>query len=452
MDDARSSSAPGPLLVVVAGLVASGKSTLSRSLAARLGAARFEADRVRGILLQAAEADGFGPEARWRRALSDDFEGAVYDDLLERAGEALDAGRPVVLDGCFPRQSQRETARRLAHARGAPFLYVECRVSEEAAARRLAAREREGNEGWFEIYRRLAARVEPAESLPGAERIAVSGEAPVEATLDAVFERLGRSLPGLERLPPAAIAPLPRAVSFDCWGTLIVEQDWPWAHRLRVQALLDAADEAGARVDVDEARRAFDTAWRRHQIHWEKSLATGAREVATWALAEIGLHEAHPALEHLVRRFEEASHTGRVVALPGARELLASLEAAGVHRVLVCDTGLTPGRVVRRLLDHAGLLEGLEVQAFSDEVGATKPDRRPFLHALEGVGVAPEQAVHVGDLRRTDVAGARGLGMRSVRIRAYHDDASEHPEADHVVDSHEALARQLGLRLPDFPD
>ena len=53
----------------------------------------------------------------------------------------------------------------------------------------------------------------------------------------------------------------------------------------------------------------------------------------------------------------------------------------------------------------------------------------------------------MGDLRRTDVAGARALGMRSVRIRARHDDTSELPDADHVVDSHAELAALLGVEI-----
>jgi putative hydrolase of the HAD superfamily len=178
---------------------------------------------------------------------------------------------------------------------------------------------------------------------------------------------------------------------------------------------------------------------------WGEGGATGAREVALWGLAELGLRAPHPALEHLITRFEQASHSGRVLALEGARSTLDALGRAGIPCALVCDTGLTPGRVVRHHLERLGLLGGLAVQAFSDEVGVPKPHARVFRAALEPLGVAPEQAWHVGDLLRTDVAGARGLGMTSVRIRARHDDACGLPEADHVVGSHAELCTLLGL-------
>ncbi len=40
----------------------------------------------------------------------------------------------------------------------------------------------------------------------------------------------------------------------------------------------------------------------------------------------------------------------------------------------------------------------------------------------------------MGDLRRTDVAGARAMGMVSIRYTGISDDTSQpEPEADHVV-------------------
>jgi FMN phosphatase YigB (HAD superfamily) len=237
----------------------------------------------------------------------------------------------------------------------------------------------------------------------------------------------------------------PAAVTFDCWKTLLYEPDWTLAHARRVAALVHAAAEAGRRTTAEEAGRAFDAAWARHMQWWREGVQTGAHEVALDALAELGLAEPHPALEHLVSEYREASHSGRVRALDDAPATLEALARAGVRLALVCDTGLTPGTVVRRHLERVGLLAHLEVCAFSDEIGVPKPAAAIFRAALDPLGVVPADAVHVGDLRRTDVAGARALGMRTVRIRARHDDESELPEADAVVDSHAELARVLGV-------
>lgn len=52
------------------------------------------------------------------------------------------------------------------------------------------------------------------------------------------------------------------------------------------------------------------------------------------------------------------------------------------------------------------------------EAGTSKPDPAIFFAAVERAGVPAEQIVHVGDNPETDVAGARGVGMRAVWVNA----------------------------------
>jgi len=237
----------------------------------------------------------------------------------------------------------------------------------------------------------------------------------------------------------------PAAVTFDCWNTLLREEDWPEAQRRRADALLHAARETGARIELEQAVAAFERAWKRHHELWVEGVASGAREIAGWAMHQLGALTHGASFELLVAHFENASHSSCVVALEGAVETVERLSAAGVPCALVCDTGLTPGRVVREHLARLGLMPGLRAQTFSDEVGVPKPDPRMFHAALTALGVSAASAVHVGDLRRTDVAGARGVGMGSVRLSAAYDDAADLPDADHVAPSHAALRELLGV-------
>jgi putative hydrolase of the HAD superfamily len=238
---------------------------------------------------------------------------------------------------------------------------------------------------------------------------------------------------------------LPAAVTFDCWNTLLREHDWREAHRRRVDGLLHAARESGARVSTEQAEQAFDQAWKRHIELWEQGEASGARHVADWAMHELGARTHGASFELLVAHFEHASHSSVVVPVRGAVETIEALTRCGVPCALICDTGLTPGRVVREHLARTGLLPGLRAQLFSDEVGVPKPHPRIFQAALSELGVEPARTFHVGDLRRTDVAGARGVGMGSVRLSAAYDDPAALPEADHVAASHAALRRMLGV-------
>ena len=68
------------------------------------------------------------------------------------------------------------------------------------------------------------------------------------------------------------------------------------------------------------------------------------------------------------------------------------------------------------------------------------------MKALEGMGdINPSKAFHVGDLKRTDVVGARNIGMTSVRFRGANDDQENELEADFVVDHLMELPSLLNL-------
>ena len=123
---------------------------------------------------------------------------------------------------------------------------------------------------------------------------------------------------------------------------------------------------------------------------------------------------------------------------------------AWIPTALICDTGFTPSRVVREALRMHSL--HLDHYFFSDEVGIPKPHAPMFLAALEATGAKPAEAVHIGDLRRTDVAGARAAGMAAIRFAGVHDDGwlaedcQPDVEADAVLYRWADLSELLGLR------
>lgn len=231
-----------------------------------------------------------------------------------------------------------------------------------------------------------------------------------------------------------------RAVTYDCWGTLLRDRDWEGAMEARRGALRRFLD-----IDEADAAALLEEAWSRHDEAWKQVETFGPGRMAAYCLEARGVYD-DDTIAALTREFEQASMLAGVEAVDGAAETLAELERAEIRRALVCDTGFTPGRVVRKLLADAGLVDYLEVLCFSDEVGVPKPGNDIFAKALAELGVRPPEAVHVGDLRRTDIAGARDIGMRSIRFRGVHDDRSDFSDADVVIDRHEDLLQAIGLR------
>lgn len=229
-----------------------------------------------------------------------------------------------------------------------------------------------------------------------------------------------------------------RAITFDCWSTLLYEHEPLIAHGRRVSAVLEITRAIAPSLTEERVLGAYDGAWEVHFDSWHHGIATGAKEIAFWTLERLNMPDPG-AVDELAKMIEESGLEGEIGVLDGAREVLERLAEAGYRRALICDTGLNPGRIVREMLDRSGLLELLELQIFSDETGVPKPHPRMFHSALAPLEVEPGEALHVGDLLRTDVAGARGVGMRTARIRGHHDDATALPEADHVIDSHHDL-------------
>ena len=233
------------------------------------------------------------------------------------------------------------------------------------------------------------------------------------------------------------------AVTFDCWGTLIFDKpegDGRTSYNVRVEHL---ARMGG--LEIDKADELLQEAWAFHHTAWQELRTFGSPGIAARCLAAIGIDDERLCAE-LTDAFEEASVEFGVEVVPCAREAVEAVRARGWRTALVCDTGFTPGRVVRRLLDQHGITPLLDVLTFSDEVGVPKPHERMFRTALDGIGVAAGVAAHIGDLRRTDVAGARAAGMGTIRFSGVYDDKTDLPDADAVIGEMIALE---GLLSPN---
>ena len=74
-------------------------------------------------------------------------------------------------------------------------------------------------------------------------------------------------------------------------------------------------------------------------------------------------------------------------------------------------------------LEVIGLHHHFEYALASARFGRAKPDPAIFLAACEAMGVAPQDAVYVGDDLRLDVQGAQGAGLRAVWMNRNGSDA-----------------------------
>ena len=106
--------------------------------------------------------------------------------------------------------------------------------------------------------------------------------------------------------------------------------------------------------------------------------------------------------------------TQRAELHPGMGDLVRRLHGRGLPLGVVADTR---DGTYRNVLNQHGLVGCFDVFAISDQLGVVKPDRRMFVHALDGLGV-PEAAwgdvAMVGNNLARDVRGANALGLISI--------------------------------------
>ncbi len=236
-----------------------------------------------------------------------------------------------------------------------------------------------------------------------------------------------------------------QAVTFDFWNTIVAESAIGASRGSRISGELATHD---VQATPEQVAAAFDSGWEWFVGRWKANEHTTTRESVAVSLSHLPVPVNDDSVVDAVTALVVAGSDPATITLaPGIGNCLETLASAGVQLGIICDVGMTPSTTLRGYLDHHGLLQHFSHWSFSDEVGCYKPDPRIFAHAAEGLGQPdPSRTAHVGDLRRTDVAGAQGVGWTAVRYHGLSDDPRDvGPEGDVVVAHHDDLPGVLGI-------
>ncbi len=191
-----SHSRVGPVLVLIGGLMGTGKTTLAETLAREQGFAHLSSDvtrkRLAGMEPQerrhvAFGADIYGPESTAR----------TYQALLEEAAALLDQGRSVVVDASFREAGERQKFLTLARGKGVPFLFALCEAEDAVVRRRLTERVQQGagaSDGRWELYARQKATFQPPDDIPPESLLRLDTARPAESAVRDLLARLDRGI------------------------------------------------------------------------------------------------------------------------------------------------------------------------------------------------------------------------------------------------------------------
>ncbi|AKS35958.1 HAD family hydrolase [Mycolicibacterium goodii] len=195
-----------------------------------------------------------------------------------------------------------------------------------------------------------------------------------------------------------------KAVLFDFSGTLFrLEEDESWFEGMTVDER-----EVDGHVQAELMRRLTAPTGRSVQMSEEQYHAWVNRDLAPHLHREAYLHvlrESGLADPHAESLYERVVDPDSWTAYPDTATVLKSLKRQGVRTAVVSNIAFD----VRPAFTALGIDDDVDEFVLSYEVGAVKPDAAIFTTALQRLGVAPEDALMVGDSEEAD-GGASAVG------------------------------------------
>lgn len=167
--------APPGGIVLVAGVVGCGKSTVAHALATLVSGVVISSDRVRKRLAGRAPTERGSREGN-ADIYTSEWTDRVYTALLERARWVIESGRIAILDATYSRRRHREEVLDWTGRHEIPVQLVEVRCPAHLALERLARRAAEGtdpSDAGPQRYAQSVATFEAPEEWPEATRFVV---------------------------------------------------------------------------------------------------------------------------------------------------------------------------------------------------------------------------------------------------------------------------------------
>lgn len=177
----------------------------------------------------------------------------------------------------------------------------------------------------------------------------------------------------------------PKAVIFDLYDTLVFipESKWPLLEFFRDAGL---TQEEIAVAFHNFVRADYDSFGHFMQLHY-------------------------PHISHDPTPYQAADNAelASIQYFEDTFSVLAQLKEKGLRLALLSNVS-TPYKAAFRKL---GLAEYFDVITLSSDLGFAKPDKEIYLHTLQQLDIAPEEAVMIGDMELPDCLAPRALGIHA---------------------------------------
>jgi aminoglycoside phosphotransferase family enzyme/predicted kinase len=181
-----------PALIVIFGMIGTGKSTLAKLISRELACDVISSDKVRkemlGILPTERRYESFD-----KGIYSEGTTDRVYNEIIRIGKRAAESGYTVIIDASFSKRKYRRLVTRAAKSFGIPLFFVQTKASDRTIRERLLKREmaRESiSDARLDIFENFKQRFEQPSEVPKNRYLSVSTDKAPELVLTETLTRL----------------------------------------------------------------------------------------------------------------------------------------------------------------------------------------------------------------------------------------------------------------------
>lgn len=192
-----------------------------------------------------------------------------------------------------------------------------------------------------------------------------------------------------------------QAVLLDVGGVLVDETR---LYQLMQNQLLELLQNEGISTSLEEVSAISEQAWGRNLGN------SVSRAAILWHFVKPDL-ERFQRLRKALIPLRDLYDLEKPQLVPGATAVVTSLSLQ--YKLALAAN--QPAKI-KEFSEFQGILRYFQYALVSEELGLAKPDPLFFQIILDKLGVRPEEAIMVGDRLDNDIAPAKMLGMKTIRV------------------------------------
>ncbi len=231
-----------------------------------------------------------------------------------------------------------------------------------------------------------------------------------------------------------------KAITFDFWQTLYADSDSNWQNRqaVRIERCHTYLEGCGYACTLDDVKFGLEEAYDLVASLWHQHRGISVERCMQRFSEVLQLQLKAVDLDQLIACLGAAFLETPPIMMPHLKPVISRLSES-YPLGIISDSALTPGSFARKLMARHGILQYFSAFTFSDETDYTKPQVVQFHSTLAQLNAEPAEAVHIGDIFRTDIVGAKNAGMKAIRFAGFNKGDGNDTLSDAVVDDYRKL-------------